>query len=228
MALSRRAALILSLGVIVAHAAWQVVSLRDGPAPLPAEFSELVWRIVRTKVLVLGTIAALLWLSGEGFSALGVRRDGWARHVGIGLAAGALMFVVFNAALQSMLGAIVPQPPASGPSMMSFFRDPKHLLAWLPIGIFGGGVVEELQRIFVITRFEAWLGRKGLWLGIAVSSATFGLAHLYQGVAAAIVSAISALVFAALYLRWRSALVPIAAHAGSDVLAMVAATFLAR
>lgn len=226
MALSRRAALFVSLGVIAAAAARQLFSLRQGPAPLPADFTELVMRIAQTKALVFGAIVALLWLSDEGFSALGVRREGWARHLGIGLAAGVPMFLLLNVGLDSMLGSIFPRPTTQGPSIMEFFRDPMHLLAWLPIGILGGGVVEELQRIFIITRFEHWLGRKGLWLGIVVSSVTFGLGHLYQGIGAAITTAVSAFVFALLYLRKRSALEPIAAHAGSDVLAMVAATLL--
>jgi membrane protease YdiL (CAAX protease family) len=228
MALSRRTGLLLSIGAIIAHAAWQLYTLRNGPAPLPADFGDLVLRIAWNKAGVLGAIVALLWLSGERLAALGLRRARGMRHVGIGMVAGTVMFVLLNVALASMLDSVLPRPTTSGPSMLSFFHDPLHLLAWLPIGIVGGGVVEELQRIFVITRFEAWLGRRGLWIGIFVSSATFGLAHLYQGVGAAIVTTVSALVFSALFLRRRSALEPIAAHAFSDVLAMVAATFLAR
>ena len=111
---------------------------------------------------------------------------------------------------------------------MTFFKEPGNLLAWLPIGIFGGGIVEELQRIFVLTRFEKWLGHPGLILGIVLSSAMFGFGHLYQGLGSAISTAVSGLVFSLAYLRRRSALEPITAHAFSDVLAMLGATMLAR
>jgi membrane protease YdiL (CAAX protease family) len=124
--------------------------------------------------------------------------------------------------------SLIPRPPTDDPSIMSFFTQPRNLLLWIPIGILGGGVVEELQRIFVLTRFEKWLGRRGLILGVALSSAMFGVAHLYQGLGSAISAAVSGLVFALVYLRRRSALEPIVAHALSDVLAIVAATLLAH
>src|SRR5205085_1551 len=95
----------------------------------------------------------------------------------------------------------------------AYFKEPRNLLAWLPIGIFGGGVVEELQRIFIFTRFEKRLGRPGLIFGIVLSSTMFGLGHRYQGLAIAISTAVSGLVFAFVYLRRRSALEPITAHA---------------
>lgn len=152
----------------------------------------------------------------------------WLKHLGIGLLFGVAMFIALNVALGSVLGSIFPRLAASTPTIMTFFKEPMHLLAWLPIGIFGGGVVEELQRIFIFTRFEKWLGRSGLTLGIVLSSVMFGLGHRYQWLGIAISTGISGVLLALLYLRRRSALEPIAAHAFSDVLAMVAATMLAR
>ena len=59
------------------------------------------------------------------------------------------------------------------------------------------------QGIFILTRFEKWLGRA---ISTAVSGQMFSLA----------------------YLRRRSALEPVTAHAFSDVLAILSATMLAR
>ena len=89
-------------------------------------------------------------------------------------------------------------------------------------------MVEELQRIFIFTRFEKWLGRPGLILGIVLSSVMFGVGHLYQGLGIAISTAVSGVIFALVYLRRRSALEPITAHALSDVLAMLGAMLQAR
>jgi membrane protease YdiL (CAAX protease family) len=139
-----------------------------------------------------------------------------------------VMFVGLNVVLDSVLNSVFPRPASSGPGIMAFFKSPRNLVAWLPIGIFGGGVVEELERIFVLTRFEAWLGRRGLVLGVVLSSAMFGYGHLYQGVGTALGTAVSGVVFSLVYLRRRSALEPIAAHAFSDVLAILGATMLAR
>ena len=126
------------------------------------------------------------------------------------------------------MNSLLPRPAASGPTILSFFKEPTNLLAWIPIGIFGGGVVEELQRIFIFTRFEKWLGRPGLILGIVLSSVMFGLGHRYQGLGIAISTAVSGGLLALLYLRRRSALEPITAHAFSDVLAMLGATMQAK
>ncbi len=56
----------------------------------------------------------------------------------------------------------------------------------------------------------------------------FGFGHLYQGLGSAISTAVSGLVFSLAYLRRRSALEPVAAHAFSDVLAMLGATLIAK
>ena len=228
MALSKRTALAISLGVIVSFWVYQVVSQRAGPPPLPEHFSVLALRIMRNKLIVFTVVFLLLRLGGEGLDALGLNGRDWAKHLGVGLVIGFAMFLGLNVALDSALHSLFPRPPASGPSILSFFKQPLNLLAWLPIGIFGGGVVEELERIFVLTRFEKWLGRPGLVLGAALSSAMFGFGHLYQGLGTAISTAVSGFVFALVYLRRRSALEPIVAHAFSDVLAMLAATMLAR
>ena len=227
MTLSKRTALGISLGVIVLYSIYQIASQRPD-APLPAHFSELVWRIVRNKLLIFAGIFLLLRLEGEGWKALGLSVHKWPRHVGLGLLFGLAMFIALNVALGSVLGSLFPQPASSGPTIMSFFKEPGNLLAWLPIGIFGGGVVEELQRIFIFTRFEKWLGRPGLILGIAFSSITFGWGHRYQGLGIAISTGVSGVIFALVYLRRRSALEPITAHAFSDVLAMLGATMMAR
>ena len=177
---------------------------------------------------MLAALFLLLRLEGEGFKALGLSGHEWPKHLGIGLLFGLVMFVALNVALGSIMSSLLPRPAASGPTIMSFFKEPANLLAWLPIGIFGGGVVEELQRIFIFTRFQKWLGRPGLILGIVLSSVMFGLGHRYQGLGIAISTAVSGVLFALVYLRRRSALEPITAHAFSDVLAMLGATMQAR
>jgi membrane protease YdiL (CAAX protease family) len=228
VALSKRTALGVSLVVIVLYWTYRIVSQRAGPPTLPEHFSELVLRIVRNKLSVFAAIFVLLRLEGEGFDGLGLNRREWPKHLGVGLGIGLAMFIVLNVALDSTMNSLIPRPAASGPSILSFFKRPGNLLIWLPIGILGGGIVEELERIFVLTRFEKWLGRPGLILGAALSSAMFGFGHLYQGVGSAIATAVSGVVLTLVYLRRRSALEAITAHAFSDVLAMLAATVLAH
>lgn len=227
MLVSKRTALFVSLLAILASWAYQLATLRNGHQ-LPSTFSEFAVAIAIKKLIVIAVIFALLELAGEGFDALGLTSKEWPRRLGVGLAIGTAMFLVFNVGLASVLGTMFPRAPTSGVSVMDYFQAPANLLLWLPISVFAGGVVEELQRIFVITRFEQWLGRAGLVLGVVLSSVMFGVGHLYQGVGIAIATGVSGAVLALVYLRRRSALEPIAAHAISDVFAVLAATLLAH
>ena len=223
--LPKRAALALSILAILASWVWQLT--RAGTAgDIPQHFSELVLRIVRNKLLVFAALMLLLHLEGEGLAALGLTADRWRRRIALGIGLGTAMFVALNAGLSSVMQSLIPPTPGA-PSIMRFFRDPANLLMWIPIGVVAGGVVEELQRIFVITRFEKALGPTGLALGVILSSAMFGVGHLYQGLGNAISTAVSGLILALIYVRRRSAVEPIVAHAWSDVLAVIAATLLA-
>ena len=67
MTMSKRTSLGISLGAIVLYWIYQIVSQRPD-APLPAQFSALVWRIVWTKIIVLTVLFLLLRLGGaKGF-----------------------------------------------------------------------------------------------------------------------------------------------------------------
>jgi membrane protease YdiL (CAAX protease family) len=90
--------------------------------------------------------------------------------------------------------------------------------AWLfALVVFvAGGLREELQRAFLLHRFEQWLG--GGVTGLVVTSAAFGAGHLLQGVDAAIATALLGAFWAAVYLRRRSCVASIVSHSGFDLL----------
>jgi membrane protease YdiL (CAAX protease family) len=225
--LSKRTLLFLSLGLIGLHWTYQLLDHPTTPV-IPASFADLARKIILNKVALFAVLALLLHLEQQGWEGVGLNRRDWPRHVGIGVGIGLAMFIGLNVALTAALEALIPRPAPSGPSILSFFAQWRNLLIWLPIGVFGGGVVEELERIFVLTRFEQWLGRPGLILGVILTAVMFGVGHLYQGVGAALSTAVSGLVFALVFLRRRSALEAMTAHAFSDVLAMVAGAILAH
>ena len=80
------------------------------------------------------------------------------------------------------------------------------------VAIFAGGVREELQRAFLLRRFEQHLG--GPWVGVVVLSVAFGLGHIVQGWDAAITTGTLGAFWAIVYLRRRCAVAPIVSHAG--------------
>lgn len=84
------------------------------------------------------------------------------------------------------------------------------------VAILAGGVREELQRAFLLRRFENHLG--GAAVGVIVLSVAFGLGHLLQGWDAAITTGVLGAFWAVLYLRRRSSVAPVVSHAGFNSL----------
>jgi membrane protease YdiL (CAAX protease family) len=84
------------------------------------------------------------------------------------------------------------------------------------VAIIAGGVREELQRAFLLRRFEQHLG--GPTTGVIVLSVAFGLGHAVQGWDAAITTGALGAFWAILYLRRRSSVAPLVSHAGFNSL----------
>ena len=85
--------------------------------------------------------------------------------------------------------------------------------------IVAGGVREELQRAFLLHRFEQHLG--GAAVGVVVLSLAFGLAHVDQGRDAMITTGVLGLFWAMVYLRRRSSVAPLVSHAGFNSLELL-------
>ncbi|OFV89785.1 MAG: hypothetical protein A3G76_03180 [Acidobacteria bacterium RIFCSPLOWO2_12_FULL_65_11] len=110
------------------------------------------------------------------------------------------------------------------PSLRTVERNPLEALlgstrdAWLfaLVAIVAGGVREEIQRAFLLHRFEEWLG--GAKVGVLVTSTAFGAGHLLQGLDAAVTTGLLGAFWGVVYLRRRSAVAPMVSHAGFDLL----------
>jgi len=82
-----------------------------------------------------------------------------------------------------------------------------------------GGVREEIQRGFILRRFEQYLG--GGAVGLALFSVLFGLGHVEQGYDVALATAVLGAFWGAIYLRRRSVAAPMVGHAGFNLLQVV-------
>jgi uncharacterized protein len=92
--------------------------------------------------------------------------------------------------------------------------------------VIAGGIREEVQRAFLLHRFDVWLG--GATVGLVVTSIAFGAGHFdLQGADAAITTALLGACWGIVYLRRRSALAPIVSHAGFDLLEIAVVHFFA-
>jgi membrane protease YdiL (CAAX protease family) len=113
------------------------------------------------------------------------------------------------------------------PSLHTVAQNPLQQLltrprdAWLfaLVVVIAGGIREEVQRAFLLHRFEVWLG--GGTVGIVVTSIAFGAGHLIQGVDAALAIGLLGAFWGVIYLRRRSAVGPMVSHAGFDLLQLV-------
>lgn len=85
-----------------------------------------------------------------------------------------------------------------------------NIWTFLMVVIIAGGVREELQRAFLLHRFRGALGLP--WLGLLITSLSFGMGHTLQGLDAAIITGTLGAVWGALYLLRGSALASVVSH----------------
>lgn len=93
----------------------------------------------------------------------------------------------------------------------SLLGSPMLLAGFVALVLVAGGLREELQRAFLLHRFEQALG--GPWVGLAITSVAFGLGHTVQGWDAAVVTALLGAFWGAVYLRRRSVVGTVMSHA---------------
>jgi membrane protease YdiL (CAAX protease family) len=143
----------------------------------------------------------------------------WRGHLSVTreIGAGILLVPVAVMIVALLLGSIrlfapglhdVPDNPleslaAGGPAGAALFG---------VVAIVAGGIREELQRAFLLQRFERHLG--GATTGVIVLSLAFGLGHRVQGWDAVIATGVLGLFWAIVYIRRRSSIAPIISHAG--------------
>ncbi|MSO45433.1 MAG: CPBP family intramembrane metalloprotease [Acidobacteria bacterium] len=108
----------------------------------------------------------------------------------------------------------VPDNPLKG-----LMRGPGQTALFALVVVVAGGIREEIQRAFLMHRFDRWLG--GSAVGLVVTSVAFGLGHIPQGIDATIATAALGAFWGIVYLRRRSAVAPIVSHSGFNLLQLV-------
>lgn len=114
----------------------------------------------------------------------------------------------------------VPENP-----LAAFMREPFDAAVFLVVVVLAGGVREELQRGFILHRFQQHLG--GAWLGNLLFGLVFGALHIDQGIDIAIAIGLMGMGWGALYIRRRSVVLGMVNHAGFNA-SMVAQQVIAQ
>ena len=86
---------------------------------------------------------------------------------------------------------------------MSFMRSPLESTIFIVVVVLAGGMREELQRAFILHRFEQRLG--GIYVGLVLFSLAFGAFHINQGLDVAIAVGLLGLLWGLIYIKRRSA-----------------------
>ena len=216
-----RKVLWLSVAVIVLN--WAISTARHvwGSNPMPVSVPSLAARVSIRAAIVLGVVWVLLRSTDESVDDLGLSFDRSVRAIVTPVLVAAGLFVVANVLLPGLVTVVWgSQGP---PAIQSLFRDPRDAPYWIWSAIVGGGFAEELQRAFVLTRFDKAFGRSGLMAAVIVDSVVFGLGHLYQGGGSAVSSGVTGLMLALVFLRRRRVADAMVVHALFDLFGIAAA-----
>jgi membrane protease YdiL (CAAX protease family) len=187
------------------------VRLADGGLSPPFVFA----LTLLDTILVIGLVAFFFRVHRESVRDLfGVRPKAREMLFGLALIPASFFVVIFVLlAVQLVVPGLrnVPHNP-----LQDLVRDRWDAVVFAFVVMIAGGVREEIQRGFVLRRFERYLG--GGAVGLVIFSALFGLGHLEQGRDVALATGILGAFWGAIFLRRRSIVGPMVGHAGFNLL----------
>lgn len=204
---------ILIIGIL--HAVGMRPNDAEGALSLPF-FASLA---LIDSALLIGLIFFFLRVRGESPRALflGTRPPAQETAIGVMLIPAVFMFV---ALIIGSLRWIAPWLHTVPKNPLGALLDtPYEAVIFAFIVMIAGGLREEIQRAFILHRFEQSLG--GARLGLVLFSALFGLGHIEQGADVAIATAALGLFWGVLYLWRRSSVAPAVSHAGFNLLQVI-------
>ena len=169
-------------------------------------------------------IRVFLAISGETSRTVFVGRRPVARELALGLGLIPVVFAII-AGLIFLLSLSFPNlhNVATNP-YAQYMNTPLRASITIVVVILAGGVREELQRGFILHRFDQCLG--GAYVGLAIFTVAFGLGHLPQGIDAAIAVGVLGAIWGLLYIRRRSVIAPMVSHAGFDSMQVLLQFFM--
>ncbi len=167
-------------------------------------------------------LVAILKAHRETFCSLGLRWKRWKFYLLLGLGLVPFFFLI-NALAASVFRVYLPKYYIELNPLTKTIQTPQQLTLFIISALVAGGIKEELQRAFILSRFRRYLG--GAWLGLVLWSLAFGAAHYVQGVQGITIATLYGFIFGVVYLLSGSLIAPIVAHGVYDTLALLAYWF---
>ncbi len=205
----------LVLGGVLALAGWAPLTTSSGALQLSLPFVLTI--SLADTILLIVLMVVLMRAHGESATALwlGDRPLKWEVLLGIVYVP---LIVISVVILLNGLRLFVPwlHNVETNPLEQLASNGAMNAAMFALVAILAGGVREELQRAFLLHRFEQHLGGAGV--GVIVTSVAFGALHYVQGWDATITTGALGFFWALVYLRRRSSVAPVVSHAGFNSL----------
>jgi membrane protease YdiL (CAAX protease family) len=191
-----------------------VLSLLRVPARSPdgeLSLAYIAWLSLVDAVMLVGLCLVFLRARGERPRTvlLGARSPFAEAGVGLLFVPVAFALVIFIASAIERFAPWLRSP--EGNPLEALMKNPARIVVFACVAMLAGGIREEVQRAFVLHRFEQHLG--GAALGLVLFSAVFGLGHVIQGWDATILTGVLGAFWGIVYLRRRSIVAPAVCHA---------------
>jgi membrane protease YdiL (CAAX protease family) len=171
--------------------------------------------LVADTILLIGLVVLFLKAHGERPADVLFGGRQWGREVVIAFPLTLAALVIAAAALR-LLQAVAPWlHNVEHNPLEELLRTPGDAALFAAVVVIAGGVREEVQRAFILRRFERWLG--GATVGVVIASAAFGAGHMLQGGDAVVATALLGAFWGIVYLRRRSIVAPMISHAAFDL-----------
>ena len=166
-------------------------------------------------VLLVGLVIMLLRAHRESPREVLIGNRPLLKEVGLGIVLIPVVFVLVTLILALIIYFApflrnVPENPLD-----NLMRNRGDTIIFAFVVMIAGGVREEVQRGFIVHRFDGFLG--GGVVGVIVWSVFFGLWHYPQGWDASIATAFLGAAWGSVFLRRRSIVAPVVSHAGFNL-----------
>ncbi len=180
-------------------------------------------RLVAATLMLEAAISfILLWLilrvHRESLRSLGLHFRRWRADLIVGVGLVPMLFLA-NILVTLAFRHLLPKYYLDHNPLTEIIRSPLDLGLFITSALVAGGIKEELQRGFILTRFRQHLGGSGA--GLVIWSLAFGAQHYVQGVQGVVAATLFGFIFGAVYLARSSLLAPIITHGVYDTAALL-------
>ena len=196
----------------------------SGRASLMANVRVMVAYLFLEALITFGLLFLVMMAHGETLKGLGLSWPRWRSNLFLGLMIVPILFFL-NIVVSVIFQAYFPAYFLDRNPLTELIHTPQDLILFIGAALIAGGIKEELQRAFILRRFQAYLG--GARLGLILWSVAFGLGHAVQGRQGVVAAGIFGLIFGIAYLARGNLIVTMVSHGVYDTAALLGYWFFA-